>query len=609
MFGTRRLPFLSHVPDHTDLSPWHPRLARQLPNYDVIHTTDAYFAYARTAMAIGRRRNIPIVNSIHTNTPEYARLFTAQTIERLFGGTIVSSVLLSRLDVAQRMEQRMLRRLAAYQRRCAFVLVSRPEQLADLRDALGGRAGLLRRGIDRNMYHPAQRDRAWLARNYGIPPERLAILAAGRLNRGKNILLLAEAVALLLKQGVDAHLICAGDGEDRAAVIERLGARTSCPGIVEPAELARLYASADLFALPSRIEESANVLFEALASGLPVLVARDGGMGRAVRENETGLVLPGEDAEILGASVGSIGGAARDAARDGARRPELCRKHGPVLARSAGARSAAPLGRRGTARTTSGGLKHGPHPVARFHIPTMRWSAPPRPSRGIAPRAIASSASISATAFPRRNNCGAGIGPAVTTGFGGGATKPAPRRRSSASSRWNFSAFHRAPSRRISTRPGRKSAAILAERTIDTIWVPAWEGGHQDHDVANFLASRVAGGRPVIEFAEYNRGGGTVLWNRFAAPNGGEVEVRLDAGEIAVKRRLLTIYASEKANLAAARVERESSRPLPAYDYTKPPHAGRLLRERFHWVGRLFRHPRVDFEPSQNIYDALKRYR
>lgn len=295
VFGTNRLPFLSHVPDHTDLSPWHPRLARCLPHYDVIHTTDAYFAYAKTAMSVGQRRNIPIVNSVHTNTPEYARLFTAQTIERLFGDTIVSSVLLSRLQVAQRMERRMLRQLAGYQRQCAFVMVSRPDQLAAMRETLGTRVGLLRRGIDRKLFHPARRDRAWLAERYGIPPERLVILAAGRLNRGKNILLLAEAVSLLLRQGVDAHLICAGDGEDRAAVVERLGARTTCPGSVEPAELARLYASADLFALPSRIEESANVLLEALASGLPVLVARDSGMGRAVRENETGLLLPGGD--------------------------------------------------------------------------------------------------------------------------------------------------------------------------------------------------------------------------------------------------------------------------------------------------------------------------
>jgi glycosyltransferase involved in cell wall biosynthesis len=306
VFGTHRLPFLSHVPDHTDLSPWHPRLARQLRNYDVIHTTDAYFAYAKTALAVGQRENIPVVNSVHTNTPEYTRLFTTQTIERLFGDTFVSSVLLTRLHVARRMEQRMLHRLATYQRQCAFVLVSRPEQLGALRQSLDGRAGVLRRGIDRQFFHPSRRDRVWLAEHYGIPPQRLVILAAGRLNRGKNILLLAEAVALALRQGVDAHLICAGNGDDRAAVIERLGQRTTCPGSVEPAELARLYASADVFGLPSRIEESANVLLEALASGLPVLVARDSGMGRAVREGETGLLLPGGDASVWSQALAEL---------------------------------------------------------------------------------------------------------------------------------------------------------------------------------------------------------------------------------------------------------------------------------------------------------------
>jgi glycosyltransferase involved in cell wall biosynthesis len=168
---------------------------------------------------------------------------------------------------------------------------------------MGGRAGLLRRGIERNLFHPARRDRIWLAEQYGIPPERFVVMAAGRLNRGKNILLLADAVQLLLRRGVDAQLVCAGDGEDRAAVIERLGARATCPGNVEPAVLARLYASAEIFALPSRIEESANVLLEALASGLPVLVARDSGMGRAVLDKETGLVLPGDDASAWGEAL------------------------------------------------------------------------------------------------------------------------------------------------------------------------------------------------------------------------------------------------------------------------------------------------------------------
>lgn len=166
------------------------------------------------------------------------------------------------------------------------------------------------------------------------------------------------------------------------------------------------------------------------------------------------------------------------------------------------------------------------------------------------------------------------------------------------------------PSRSLKAHVGaaaERIAALLSERAIDAVWVPAWEGGHQDHDAANFLAARVAGGRPVTEFAEYNRGGGAVRRNRFAQPNGTETELRLSAAQRAAKRRLLALYGSERANLGAARVELESRRPLPAYDYARRPHAGPLLRERFHWVRHFVRHPRVDFEPSAALYDALKR--
>lgn len=296
VFSTERLPFLSHVPDHTDLARRHKRLARWLVTYDVIHTTDAYFAYARTAMRVGARTDIPIVNSVHTNTPEYARIFTAQTVERLFGEGVLSRLLLQRFDVPRAVEKRMLRQLETYQRRCRFALVSRPDQLDATRALMDGRAGLLRRGIDHAQFTPLKRDRAWLHATHRIPPERLVVMCAGRLNRGKNVLFLAEAMAGLIARGIDAQLLCAGDGDDRAAILEYLGERATCPGSVEPAELARLYASADLFAFPSRIEESANVVLEAMASGLPALVTRDGGMGRAITDGETGLILPGNEA-------------------------------------------------------------------------------------------------------------------------------------------------------------------------------------------------------------------------------------------------------------------------------------------------------------------------
>jgi len=318
VLSTARFRLLSHVPDHTDLAPFHRRLARRLRNYQVIHTTDAFFAYARTAERVARRNGIPLVTSVHTNTPEYSRIYTRLTIERLLGRSALSGLLLDRLALDRTVERRMLAQLDAHQRQCAFTFVSRPDQLVAAERALGGRAGLLRRGIERELFTPQRRNRAWLAANFGIPPERTVVIFVGRVNRGKNVLLLAEAVAALVTEGLDLHLVCAGRGDQREAVLGRLGTRATCPGPVAVEELARLYASADLFALPSQIEESANVVLEALASGLPVLVTREGGMGRVLVEGETGLTLPGGASAAWAEAIGLL-------TRDSQRRLRMAR--------------------------------------------------------------------------------------------------------------------------------------------------------------------------------------------------------------------------------------------------------------------------------------------
>src|SRR6185503_2078803 len=162
-FSTARLPFLSHVPDHTDLAPHHPALARHLGDADLLHTTDAYFAFAHTAERIARRRGLSLTNSVHTYTPRYTRLCTAETIERLCGRARLGRLLGDRFDLPRRLEARMRRRLLAHQRLCAAALVSRQEELAPLARALDpARVGLLRRGIDRQLFSPAGRDRRWL---------------------------------------------------------------------------------------------------------------------------------------------------------------------------------------------------------------------------------------------------------------------------------------------------------------------------------------------------------------------------------------------------------------------------------------------------------------
>jgi glycosyltransferase involved in cell wall biosynthesis len=286
IFSTARLGFLlGEVPDHTDLAPWHPRLARTLPRYDVVHTTDAFFAYAKTALRAGR----PLVNSVHTNTPEYARLYAGRVFARLG---------LEALHLERLVERRMRARLAAHQRRCAFAFVSRPDELEAVRALTGGRAGLLRRGVDTGFFTPAKRRRA--------PDGRVVVLYAGRVNAGKNVGVLIDAIAA---SGPEVHLVCAGEGAMREAILARLGPRASCPGNLDAARLAEAYASADLFAFPSTIEEHANVVQEALASGLPVLATAS--MARAIEPGVTGLVLAADDPRAWAEAIAALGPARR----------------------------------------------------------------------------------------------------------------------------------------------------------------------------------------------------------------------------------------------------------------------------------------------------------
>jgi LmbE family N-acetylglucosaminyl deacetylase len=145
--------------------------------------------------------------------------------------------------------------------------------------------------------------------------------------------------------------------------------------------------------------------------------------------------------------------------------------------------------------------------------------------------------------------------------------------------------------------------AALTRHAVTDIWAPAWEGGHQDHDTANFLAAHCAARCRVTEFAEYHFQGGRIACGRFALPNGSEVTLPLREEERQAKQKLLRLYASERGNLAHVTTDQEARRPLASYDYTMPPHPGLLFRERFHWLP--FRHPRIDSESTAAVLACL----
>ncbi len=105
--------------------------------------------------------------------------------------------------------------------------------------------------------------------------------------------MLAEAVRALRRRGIRVSALFAGRGGQQSAVTALLG-DGACLGPLPQDDLPRLYASADLFVLPSATELCPNVVVEAKSSGLPVFVSAEGGSRQLVlEEGVDGFVVNG----------------------------------------------------------------------------------------------------------------------------------------------------------------------------------------------------------------------------------------------------------------------------------------------------------------------------
>jgi glycosyltransferase involved in cell wall biosynthesis len=106
------------------------------------------------------------------------------------------------------------------------------------------------------------------------------LLYAGRVSREKNLELLVDAFIAMQEKGSSAWLVVAGDGPYRQETERRLlGYNAIFTGFLSQADLACVYASADALVFPSTTDTFGNVVLEAQASGLPVVVTDKGGPG------------------------------------------------------------------------------------------------------------------------------------------------------------------------------------------------------------------------------------------------------------------------------------------------------------------------------------------
>lgn len=238
---------------------------------DVVHVSTPGLV-GLVGLALARSAEIPVVGVYHTDFPAY--------VDHLFENDSLTSLTSFLMSVVYRRFARVVTRSDDYAKR----LVTLGLDLA--------RLSTLRPGLDLEMFHPRFRaPSVWSA--LGIDPFTPKVLYVGRVSVEKNLSFLVEVWKSL---GVNASLVVVGDGPYRATMERELaGTNTIFLGFRHGAELSTLYASSDIFVFPSTTDTLGQVVLEAQASGLPVLVSDRGGPCGVVRDGATGLVIPAVD--------------------------------------------------------------------------------------------------------------------------------------------------------------------------------------------------------------------------------------------------------------------------------------------------------------------------
>ena len=231
-----------------------------------------------SAVSAARALRIPVTSSFHTNFHAYTRHYGFAPLHRLALGWL------------RHVHNRTRRTFAPT-----------PELCAEL-DALGFRnLAVLSRGVDTRQFDPARRSSgqrvAW-----GAAPADPVVLHAGRIAAEKNYPLLFRAFAAMRAANPRCQFVLVGDGPLRPG-LRRAFPWASFTGFVPREELARHYASADIYVHASLTETFGNVLTEAMASGLAVAGFDYAAARQFVRDGANGLTAPCNQPEALVAAA------------------------------------------------------------------------------------------------------------------------------------------------------------------------------------------------------------------------------------------------------------------------------------------------------------------
>ena len=275
----RRLPAAAEleIPFYAGMSlgvPGLPGLAETLAEgrYDAVHVT-APGPAGIAATLLNRIAGTPLIASYHTELAAYAGLRSGdEGLEALAKGA-----------------------LGAFYGAPSLVLSPSPAADRSLLGlgVAGERLGRWERGVDVSRFDPGKAAREQY-------PGEVKVLYAGRLTREKGVDLLAESFQRARAADPRLHLLLAGGGPEEGELRERLGEHATFLGWLEGEELARAYASADVFLFCSITDTYGQVVLEAGASGVPVIAVAEGGPASLVENRHTGMLCQADADHIAG---------------------------------------------------------------------------------------------------------------------------------------------------------------------------------------------------------------------------------------------------------------------------------------------------------------------
>jgi alpha-1,6-mannosyltransferase len=146
-------------------------------------------------------------------------------------------------------------------------------------------------GVNLDLFRPEERP----------PASTRTVLYVGRLSEEKDLRVLFDAYRALAAKRPELRLVVVGDGPLRGVAEETARTRADvtvrglCP---YGPELARLYARADVLAVPGQNETFGLAVLEAFASGLPVVATRRGGTVELIAPEVGALARPGDAGDL-----------------------------------------------------------------------------------------------------------------------------------------------------------------------------------------------------------------------------------------------------------------------------------------------------------------------